>query len=335
MAIDSDLMFGSYKDKLVVGLRSFGHFLYNSEDRTVIGRDSLSWAKISLFYLVFYSGLASLFIAFLAVFYAQLDLKRPTYYSETSLMASRIKINPGLGYRPQIDPEDSLIYYHLNESRETHENQVRSLQIFLEHNYDLKPNQSLIDDCENKTPAELSELLSNGSCNFDYRKILNRTLCDPADNFGYKHGPCIAVKLNKIYSWLPEPYENSSFLPANKSFFEMAEKNEEVIKTNVLVHCEGEYGTDKDNLKKAKVLYFSSVSAKYKVYKIGLVPTFYFPYANQDEYRQPLVFVKFLELPANTLVNVVCRAYASNIDSDDKLNLRGMTKLQLFVKSDK
>jgi sodium/potassium-transporting ATPase subunit beta len=336
MAIGSDFASVSdsskVKDRLVIGFRSFGRFLYNSEERTVIGRDGLSWAKISLFYLVFYSGLASLFAAFLGVFYAQLDHKRPTYYADTSLMASRIKINPGLGYRPQIDPEDSLIYYHMNESHETFEHNVHSLQNFMEHNYDSKSNVSLIQDCEKKSTAELSELLSNRSCNFDYKKILKGKLCDPADNFGYKTGPCVALKLNKIFSWLPEPYQNSTFLPEDKGLFELAEKNEEVIRNNVLIHCEGEYSADRDSLRGTNVVYYSSVSAKYNVFKVGLIPTFYFPYTNQDEYRQPLVFAKFRGLPTDTLLNLICRAYASNIDSMDKQMLRGMTKFQLYVK---
>jgi sodium/potassium-transporting ATPase subunit beta len=325
---------GNYFSSLARSLRSAGRFIYNSEDRTVIGRDGLSWLKISIFYAVFYTFLASFFIGFLAVFAAQLDFKKPTYFSDSSLMASRIPINPGLGYRPQVDPEDSLIYYVANESESNFYMQTQYLRIFLENHYDAKPNDSLIQNCENKEPAELEELLKNGTCNFDYRSVLKGTLCDPDEHFGYMFAPCVAVKLNKIYSWMPEPYSNSSFLPESRQFlFELAKKKEEVLRNNVLIHCEGEYSSDRDNLNKTTLVYYSSVSAKYdKLYSVGMLPVFYYPYLNQDEYRQPLVFISFFNIPPNTLINVICRAYASNIDNEDKQMLRGMTRIQLFMK---
>ena len=35
----------------------------------------------------------------------------------------------------------------------------------------------------------------------------------------------------------------------------------------------------------------------------------------------------------NTLINVICRAHAKNIDSEDRRNLRGMTKFTFFVQN--
>jgi NurA-like 5'-3' nuclease len=46
----------------------------------------------------------------LAIFMAWMPRDRPAYYGESGTIAIR-GVNPGLGFRPQIDPEDSLILY--------------------------------------------------------------------------------------------------------------------------------------------------------------------------------------------------------------------------------
>ena len=66
--------------------------------------------KVSLFYAVFYACLGSFFVGMLAVFMSIMPKDRPTYYGESSTMNIR-KINPGLGFRPQVDVEDHLILF--------------------------------------------------------------------------------------------------------------------------------------------------------------------------------------------------------------------------------
>lgn len=58
-----------------------------------------------------------------------------------------------------------------------------------------------------KWPAE------NKVCNFDI-KLLG-TDCTKEEHFGYERGkPCIILKLNRIYGWVPEPYDDPNNLPA-------------------------------------------------------------------------------------------------------------------------
>ena len=51
-------------------------------------------------------------------------------------------------------------------------------------------------------------------CNFDI-KLLG-TQCTKEELFGYERGrPCIILKLNRIFGWVPETYDDPKNLPAN------------------------------------------------------------------------------------------------------------------------
>lgn len=185
-------------------LKSIGLFIYNPETRECIGRDGLSWVKISLFYCLFYIGLASFYVGLVAVFVSTLSWERPTYYAATSTMSNGIKINPGLGFRPQLDPEDALIIYRQKAGDDRLAKLNRSLTNFLVNSYDKFPENG-IEHCYELDLNELREqkFTSGLFCPFNYRDVLDATPCDPMAGFGYADiGPCVALKLNKIYSWL-------------------------------------------------------------------------------------------------------------------------------------
>lgn len=311
-------------------LQGFGEFVFNRDTREVFGRDGLSWSKVLGCYFVFYMGLATFFVGMFAIFIVTLRFDAPKYYGDSSVMSTRQKINPGLGFRPQLDPEDELIYYtNEQELNKT----IRFLQIYLDFNYDQKNdsgNQKY--DCDIRELEQLrADFRKNAAyCHFDYRKMLTGTTCDPAKSFGYADaGPCVLVKLNRIYDWLPSPYDDLSKFNAtiNSS---LVNDDLNILTNNVIVKCDGEYSADRDALLNAELAYFSAHSSALDYYKLGLLPVYYYPYLSQPGYKSPLVFVQFKNLPQFQLVNIVCRAYAKNIDSSDKLNLRGMTKFQLF-----
>ena len=88
-----------------------GKFIWNSEKREFLGRDGASWGKITLFYAIFYTCLGSFFVGLLAVFIRFMPTDRPTYIGEQSTMSTR-GLNPGLGFRPQVDVEDHLISFN-------------------------------------------------------------------------------------------------------------------------------------------------------------------------------------------------------------------------------
>ena len=108
-------------------------FIWNSETKEFVGRDGASWAKVSLFYAVFYTCLGSFFVGMLAVFMYQMPKDTPTYYGTSSTMNAR-QVNPGLGFRPQIDVEDHLIYYNpliIDNPKGGYQQYVKNLENFL------------------------------------------------------------------------------------------------------------------------------------------------------------------------------------------------------------
>lgn len=108
--------------------------------------------------------------------------------------------------------------------------------------------------------------------------------CNKNNNYGFlEKKPCIFLKLNKIFSWLPEYYDKND-LPDK-----MPQDLKEHIKTAntkklVWVSCEGEDPADKEHI--GEVKYYTSQGFN------GFNGNFY-PFEKQDGYKQPLVAVQF------------------------------------------
>ncbi len=68
--------------RTLANLKSLKQFIYNPATNEVLCRDGLSWAKISLFYCLFYSCLGGLFVFFLFVFTLATSRVSPTYYGQ-------------------------------------------------------------------------------------------------------------------------------------------------------------------------------------------------------------------------------------------------------------
>ncbi|RNA30481.1 sodium potassium-transporting ATPase subunit beta-like [Brachionus plicatilis] len=197
-------------------------------------------------------------------------------------------VNPGLGFRPQKDPESELIALNTSSWKPTY----HYLDIFLQ-SYESGRNTSFIG-------------AHGRSVTFDYAKVIDGTPCAKAKQFGMSSGtPCVVVKLNKIYGWFPR--YSSANLPTALSKIDSDEKF-------VFIACKGEYPADEDNM--GHVDYYSS----YPNTEIGGVNFKYFPYRNQPNYLSPLVFVHFKNATKNVLINVECRAYAKNIENADLSN---------------
>jgi sodium/potassium-transporting ATPase subunit beta len=179
----------------------------------------------------------------------------------------------------------------------------------------------------------------NKACKFDYHRILDESGYTLDNNYGYQtDGPLVILKLNKIFNWVPRAYDNKSFesLPdflqthrhINQTDFQ------KLISENIIISCDGEYAADIDAYRRLDLLYMSDRENPYAT-EFGLIPFYYYPYTNQEKYQQPLVFLKLKfdkeNSPRNKLIHVMCKAYAANIDSNDKHGRRGMTIFSLFV----
>lgn len=278
-------------------------FIWNKNTNEFLGRTGISWAKVSFFYAIFYTCLGSFFIGMLSVFFQIMPVDKPTYYGFESTMHQK-GLNPGLGFRPQIDVEDNLIHFNPNVyDGEGYKPYFDNLKIFLNDKYAAQGDADNLIDCVDG--MSYSDELKNGkACKYDYEQIFANTSCTADKSFGYNSGKvCVLVKLNKIVSW-----------------------NLEQDDKNVKITCEGETSVDQDNLK--QITYHSENFIDNK--EAGYLSSKYFPYFNQPGYRAPFVFVEIVP-ELNTLLNIRCIASAKNIDNLDRTNLRGMTKFSIYL----
>ena len=159
--------------RTVASLVAFAKAIYNYETREFCGRNGLSLLKISLFYSVFFLMLGVFFVACLGVFIGTLDFHRPRYYSQHSAMAIRNKINPGLGFRPQIDPEDMLLAYSLRDADPRLKHLTQSLQTYLDKYSKKEEVHHPLDKhtCVSSDLNELRDQMAQGGsfCPFDYK----------------------------------------------------------------------------------------------------------------------------------------------------------------------
>lgn len=346
------------KGKISSTLSSFGTFVWNSKTREFLGRDGLSWAKISLFYGIFYTALAAFFIGMLAIFVGTLDFQKPTYFDKTSTMNvakdgnnRKNGINPGMGFRPQIDVESASIAYSLTPNDEDGLKYARSLKIYLENKY--TNSTASIKNCQNYQ-RDVSDVVRDSFtagryCKFDYEGLLEKTGYTALNNYGFlDNGPLMLLKVNRIYDWKPEAYSPSSLPDALSSIREKLDEKmkiefDEILRSNIIIKCRGENSADEDVVNNLIINYFSIDDRVTQNFNntFGAIPFYFYPYLNQNGYEAPLVFTKFDFKNSNNpnkfitrgvVTNVICQAYAGNIDSSDKLNLRGMTQFQLFVK---
>ena len=65
-------------------------------------------------------------------------------------------------------------------------------------------------------------------------------------------------------------------------------------------------------------------------YPPGGFPFKYFPFRNQQGYRSPLVFARFVNPTASTLVMVECRAYARNLRRNS-VERAGTVRFEILV----
>lgn len=122
--------------------------------------------------------------------------------------------------------------------------------------------------------------------------------------------PCIILKLNRIYGWLPDPLDNH---------------------TGVLVRCYGRNDIDKDLL--GGVCYHDDNDPLGKDLcknDYGEFKSHYYPYLKQLNYQSPIVVVEFLRPSRNVVIMVECRAYAKNIRYDPRTG-EGAVRFELLI----
>ena len=51
----------------------------------------------------------------------------------------------------------------------------------------------------------------------------------------------------------------------------------------------------------------------YEIHPPGGFPKYYFPFLNQEGYRQPVAFVRFVKPKPGVIMQIWCKAWAANI----------------------
>ncbi|KAK0160097.1 hypothetical protein PV328_007539 [Microctonus aethiopoides] len=301
----------------------FRIFLWNSETGQFLGRTGASWAKILLFYVIFYGVLCGFFGAMLTVFYQTLDHKAPKWQMEASLIGN----NPGLGFRPMppdSNVESTLIWYKAS-NKGNYEHWTSAIDEFLIQYQPPKPGSTgtaAQAQAEHRVHCDYGKPAPPGkSCNVDLQKF---SPCTGEKAYMYPdYQPCIFLKLNKIFGWLPQFYNDTENLPDNmpndlKNRIKTAKMRSPEELQTIWVSCEGENPADIENIG----------PIQYKP-RSGF-PGYFFPYANSPGYLSPLVAVWFESPKRNVLINIECKAWARNI-IHDRVERRGSVHFELMV----
>ncbi|XP_063244574.1 sodium/potassium-transporting ATPase subunit beta-2-like isoform X1 [Bacillus rossius redtenbacheri] len=292
----------------------FRIFLWNSETHQFLGRTGSSWAKILFFYVLFYAGLSGYFAAMLAVFYQTLDMSSPKWQLDSSLIGS----NPGLGFRPmppEENVESTLIWYRASDKN--YEHWTKELTNFLSG---YKTKNLLESGGDNRVVCNYNMAPDPKSvCAVELEKF---GACIEENNYGFPtSSPCIFLKLNKIFNWLPNYYNDTDSLPEimpEDLKTHIRDRKDTPEMNTVWVSCEGENPADIENI--GAIQYYPSRG----------FPGYYFPFRNTPGYLSPLVAVYFERPATGVLINIECKAWARNIHHD-RAERRGSVHFELMV----
>lgn len=295
--------------------QTIGQFFHNSKDGTFFGRTLKSWGQLMIFYGIFYIVLAALFTICMQGLFASLDDNKPKWQLDDSLIGT----NPGLGFRPisEITEYGSVIKYNDKQ------NDTKTYWIELIDDFLKKYNESSDPTKEKICNFNTQKLKDKEFCNVD---ITNFGDCSRGKAYGYNNSrPCVFLKLNKIFNWVPEYYDDPELLDASmpsqlKDHINSTSKVKPEELKQVWVSCDGTHGPDKEKI----------TNVNYYPYQ-GF-PGYYYPYLNQEGYLSPIIAVQFPNLPHNNMVNIECRAWAKNIIySGSVRDRKGSVTFQILI----
>jgi len=306
------------------GWDAFSHFVWNPETKQFLGRTGMSWLKITVFYIIYYTFLAGFFMLMLLAFFTTLYDEKPTWDASSNGI---IGTNPGVGYRPMPPDErieSTLVWYRHGNRVGNWEPWVERLE---EHMKPYKNNSYTKDlgghavecgDLGSKSPG------TKGICQIKQEELFKEP-CTYEKQYGFKDGaPCILIKLNKIYQWYPDPYETEDEMPKDipetikKSFRDNIANNRPELNNRVWLECDGENPADKENL--GPITY----------YPTNGVSGYYYPYLNQKGYLSPVIFARLERPKHGVLIAIECKAWARNIDHDSQ-DRKGLVHFELMI----
>jgi len=304
------------------GWESFKYLLYDPLNGTVLTRTPLSWLKIIVFYMIYYSLLAGFWLACLHVFFLTIPENSPRWTLDESLIGS----NPGVGIKPSMSDENiasSMYIFDTADTSETPTNMegegeknadmLKRMDIFMEK----YANISGLNECADNSDS------NKGKCIFD-----TSVLGDCADsNYGYLPvdgmvKPCFFLKLNKIFGFDPVVVDKASL--DEPEYNDMSAQLKAKIKEaedpdQIFFDCFGRYPADKE-----------ATTLRYFPESQGVSSKF-FPYSGGN-YQSPLLAVQ-VEVPESykgQLIHIECRAWFNGVYHSKKDKM-GLTQFEVII----
>lgn len=315
------------------GFEAFKYMLYNPETGEILTRTPMSWLKITVFYLIYYSCLAAFWLACLNIFFLTLPEGEPKWRVERSLIGS----NPGVGLRPPTSQEKIGSSLYVLSTKDTREKKTDKWGIEGEGEnlIDIRTRTGIFfEHYKNKTGLTDLNSCQEGKCIFDIigNEKIKEMGCDEDAGYGFKPKtadggetiePCFYLKLNRIVGFKPLAWTDDDTANLKDA------KDKEIIQSlnvpmannddNIFITCEGRYPADKE----AVELKFWPEDQSIK--------TKYFPYFKDKDvnYQSPFVIVKVMpkNKDNNQLVHIECRAwYAYENSEGERKPVRHSTK---------
>lgn len=204
------------KEKRTCGQRceEFGHFVWNSENGSFMGRTPAKWVYISLYYVTFYAVMTGLFCLSIWVLMYTLSPYAPDYQDRLQ--------SPGVMAWPNTYGEEIIEITYNTSDKQNWMKMSNILQKFLQ-----PYSETIQQSTNNYTCSKGAYFIQSHfsapnhtkwSCPFS-QNILGACsgLSDPT--FGYNCTmPCVIIKMNRIINFLPSnitgvaPYVNCTVL---------------------------------------------------------------------------------------------------------------------------
>ncbi|XP_016977840.1 sodium/potassium-transporting ATPase subunit beta-1 [Drosophila rhopaloa] len=287
--------------------QTFSQMIYDPQDGTFFGRTGKNWSQLLLFYTIFYIVLAALFTICMQGLLSTVSTTEPKWKLHDSLIGT----NPGLGFRPLSKQTERGSVISFDAKKEA------------ESKYWIDLIDEFLQDYNHTEGSALKHCGFGQTHNVTDICLFNTELfgsCSRANGYGYKtKQPCIFLKLNKIYGWVPDVFdEPEKSMPEDLRKVINNTKKEE--RQQIWVSCNGHLNKDKENFQ--DISYFPSQG----------FPSYYYPFMSQVGYLSPLVAVQFNSPPKGQMLDVECRAWAKNIRySGSARDRMGSVTFQIIV----
>ncbi|KZC04574.1 Sodium/potassium-transporting ATPase subunit beta-1 [Dufourea novaeangliae] len=297
-------------------LGAFGNilrFIWNKKRKAFLGRTGKEWAQLGLFYLCFFSVLGAIFALQMKIsvdFVSKLDkpffqytdpatrsILMPKYFNSLRKFGS-----PGIAFKPRsISASSPIISVNNSSIKARPKRYIQALTDFLRE-YNANVSKYNVN-CQHQN-YEFNR--TRRPCFFDTKSL---GVCSRYP-YGYSKPlkPCVLVKFNKRFDWVPDYYNQSSRLPKNMpNNLKMAIQSSE--KFYIWLSCDGANSVDKEHI--GEIDYIPSPG----------FPIEYFPFTGQQDYLSPIVALHFQNLTPNRLVTVECNLWAFNIEQRSHYSL--------------